>query len=87
MRDRCFDKCVTKPGTSMSNSELTCLAKCCDRYIDVRAPRRPPLACLARTTERHRRMPAAQATKVVSGTVAATYKQAAQQEGLGGGLH
>jgi hypothetical protein len=23
----------------MSNSEVQCLANCCDRYIDVRAPR------------------------------------------------
>jgi hypothetical protein len=36
VRDRCFDKCITRPGTSMSSGEVTCLAKCCDRYIDVR---------------------------------------------------
>ena len=96
VRDRCFDKCITRPGTSMSSSEVSCLAKCCDRYIDVRgrarlcrcavvvsvgsrAPRRAAPAFLCA-------FPAAQATKVVSGTVVATYTQAAAGDGLGGGL-
>ena len=57
VRDACFDKCVTRPGSSMSSGEMSCLARCCDRYVD--------------------------ATKVVSGTVVATYKR---EEALGGGL-
>ena len=36
VRDKCFEKCITRPGTSMSKSELTCMSNCCDRYIDVR---------------------------------------------------
>lgn len=39
VRDNCFNKCITRPGTSMSKSEVTCMANCCDRYIDVRAGR------------------------------------------------
>lgn len=31
VRDKCFDKCVTKPGNSLSSSEQQCLARCCDR--------------------------------------------------------
>ena len=62
----------------MSNGEVTCLARCCDRYLEARALPYAPCAALSRTL---------QATKVVSGTVVATYKSAAQAEqGLGGGL-
>ena len=57
VRDACFDKCVTKPGSSMSSSELHCLARCCDRYVD--------------------------ATKVVSGTIIASYKRESQHDGGG----
>ena len=42
VRDQCFQKCITRPGSSMSNSEVQCLANCCDRYIDVRAPNASP---------------------------------------------
>ena len=35
MRDACFDKCVTRPGSSMSSGEMNCLARCCDRYVDA----------------------------------------------------
>ncbi|XP_048767115.1 mitochondrial import inner membrane translocase subunit Tim13-like [Ostrea edulis] len=33
--DKCFHKCITKPGTSLSHSENKCLAMCMDRYIDT----------------------------------------------------
>ena len=42
VRDKCFQKCITRPGSSMSNSEVQCLANCCDRYIDVSALRCRP---------------------------------------------
>ncbi|KAI3654475.1 hypothetical protein MP228_000529 [Amoeboaphelidium protococcarum] len=35
MNDKCFKKCVTKPGTKLDSSEQTCLAKCMDRYMDA----------------------------------------------------
>ncbi len=35
MRDKCFDKCITKPSSSLSSSEQQCLARCCDRYAEV----------------------------------------------------
>ncbi|KIL67481.1 hypothetical protein M378DRAFT_159294 [Amanita muscaria Koide BX008] len=33
--EKCFAKCVTKPGSSLSNSEQTCLDRCLDRYMDA----------------------------------------------------
>ncbi|KAF8622552.1 hypothetical protein AX15_006905 [Amanita polypyramis BW_CC] len=33
--DKCFAKCVTKPGSSLSSSEQTCLDRCLDRYMDA----------------------------------------------------
>ncbi|TFK70295.1 hypothetical protein BDN72DRAFT_818968 [Pluteus cervinus] len=33
--DKCFVKCVTKPGTSLSSSEETCLSRCIDRYFEA----------------------------------------------------
>jgi import inner membrane translocase subunit TIM13 len=35
VRDKCFDKCVTKPSNSLSSSEQQCLARCCDRYAEA----------------------------------------------------
>mmetsp|Transcript_4729 Transcript_4729/g.12413 ORF Transcript_4729/g.12413 Transcript_4729/m.12413 type:complete len:94 (+) Transcript_4729:113-394(+) len=35
VRDKCFAACVTKPGSSLSSSETTCLGRCCERYIDA----------------------------------------------------
>lgn len=35
VRDKCFEKCVAKPGSSLGSSEQQCLARCSDRYIDV----------------------------------------------------
>ncbi|KAF8274811.1 Tim10/DDP family zinc finger-domain-containing protein [Lactarius quietus] len=33
--DKCFAKCVTKPSTSLSGSEETCLSRCFDRYMEA----------------------------------------------------
>ncbi|KAF9523540.1 Tim10/DDP family zinc finger-domain-containing protein [Crepidotus variabilis] len=33
--ERCFTKCVTKPGDSLSSSEQTCLSRCFDRYLEA----------------------------------------------------
>ncbi|KAI9343118.1 Tim10/DDP family zinc finger-domain-containing protein [Obelidium mucronatum] len=32
---KCFAKCVSKPGTSLSGSEESCLAKCSTMYIEA----------------------------------------------------
>ena len=74
----------------MSNSEVTCLANCCDRYIDVSHP--SPFAnelSIPFARAEPARLPprSAQATKVVVGTVAAVNKAASQEQGFGGGLH
>jgi import inner membrane translocase subunit TIM13 len=31
MTEKCFKKCVTKPGTELDNSEQKCAAMCMDR--------------------------------------------------------
>ncbi|KAF9234608.1 Tim10/DDP family zinc finger-domain-containing protein [Melanogaster broomeanus] len=33
--EKCFAKCIVKPGTSLSSSEETCLARCMDRYMET----------------------------------------------------
>ncbi|GLB40595.1 putative tim10/DDP family zinc finger [Lyophyllum shimeji] len=33
--ERCFAKCVTKPGDTLSNAEQTCLSRCLDRYLEA----------------------------------------------------
>ncbi|XP_004207235.1 mitochondrial import inner membrane translocase subunit Tim13-B [Hydra vulgaris] len=35
MSDKCFQKCVSKPGVSLDNSEQKCVAMCMDRYMDA----------------------------------------------------
>jgi hypothetical protein len=35
VRDKCFTKCVTVPGRSLSAGEQTCLQRCVDRYGEV----------------------------------------------------
>eukprot|EP00241_Pyramimonas_parkeae_P009115 CAMPEP_0114250006 /NCGR_PEP_ID=MMETSP0058-20121206/14464_1 /TAXON_ID=36894 /ORGANISM="Pyramimonas parkeae, CCMP726" /LENGTH=83 /DNA_ID=CAMNT_0001363627 /DNA_START=48 /DNA_END=299 /DNA_ORIENTATION=+ len=35
VREKCIDKCISRPGSSLSSSEQTCLARCCDRYIEA----------------------------------------------------
>ncbi|KAF2881839.1 hypothetical protein ILUMI_24340 [Ignelater luminosus] len=34
MTEKCFKKCITKPGTSLDSSEQKCIAMCMDRYMD-----------------------------------------------------
>lgn len=33
--EKCYAKCVTKPGTYLSSSEETCLSRCLDRYLEA----------------------------------------------------
>ncbi|KAL4658889.1 mitochondrial import inner membrane translocase subunit Tim13 [Arapaima gigas] len=35
MTDKCFKKCIGKPGGSLDNSEQKCIAMCMDRYMDA----------------------------------------------------
>ena len=37
VRDKCFEKCVTRPSTSLSGGESKCLTNCCDRYREALA--------------------------------------------------
>lgn len=32
--NKCFQKCITKPGTSLDSSETKCLNHCVDRFFD-----------------------------------------------------
>ncbi|XP_047497643.1 mitochondrial import inner membrane translocase subunit Tim13-like [Penaeus indicus] len=34
MGEKCFTKCIPKPGSSLDSSEQKCLAMCMDRYMD-----------------------------------------------------
>ncbi|XP_023699583.1 mitochondrial import inner membrane translocase subunit Tim13 [Paramormyrops kingsleyae] len=36
LTDKCFRKCIDKPGGTLDNSEQKCIAMCMDRYLDVR---------------------------------------------------
>ncbi|KAG1735785.1 Tim10/DDP family zinc finger-domain-containing protein [Suillus lakei] len=33
--EKCFAKCIAKPGTSLSSSEETCLSRCLERYLET----------------------------------------------------
>lgn len=33
--EKCFKACVTKPGSSLSSSEQTCLSRCLDRFLEA----------------------------------------------------
>lgn len=35
MTDKCFKKCIGKPGSVLDNSEQKCIAMCMDRYMDA----------------------------------------------------
>lgn len=35
MSEKCFQKCVPKPGSSLDNSEQKCIAMCMDRYQET----------------------------------------------------
>ncbi|GAB6032557.1 protein translocase subunit [Chamberlinius hualienensis] len=34
MSEKCFKKCINKPGSSLDSSEQKCVAMCMDRYMD-----------------------------------------------------
>ncbi|XP_053695162.1 mitochondrial import inner membrane translocase subunit Tim13-like [Sabethes cyaneus] len=34
MTEKCFKKCIAKPGTELDSSEQKCIAMCMDRYMD-----------------------------------------------------
>ncbi|TKA70765.1 hypothetical protein B0A49_07284 [Cryomyces minteri] len=33
LNEHCFEKCVPKPGTSLSSSESTCFTSCMEKYM------------------------------------------------------
>ncbi|KAF7773302.1 hypothetical protein Agabi119p4_5469 [Agaricus bisporus var. burnettii] len=33
--EKCFTKCIPKPGNSLSSTEQKCLGYCLDRYMDA----------------------------------------------------
>ena len=35
--DKCFVRCVARPGAKLDDSEKMCTAKCMDRYLDAMA--------------------------------------------------
>ncbi|CAG5126760.1 unnamed protein product [Candidula unifasciata] len=35
MSEKCYKKCIVKPGTTLDNSEQKCIAMCMDRYMDT----------------------------------------------------
>ncbi|KAJ4821969.1 hypothetical protein Tsubulata_005948 [Turnera subulata] len=35
IRDKCFKSCISKPGSSLSGSESSCVSRCVDRYIEA----------------------------------------------------
>ncbi|KAI1771409.1 Tim10/DDP family zinc finger-domain-containing protein [Hypoxylon cercidicola] len=35
VNEHCFEKCVPKPGTSLSNSEQTCFTQCMEKYMSA----------------------------------------------------
>ncbi|GMH40631.1 hypothetical protein BSKO_08535 [Bryopsis sp. KO-2023] len=35
VREKCFEKCVTRPGSSLGRGEQQCLSHCFDRYTEA----------------------------------------------------
>ncbi|KAI2612902.1 Tim10/DDP family zinc finger-domain-containing protein [Hypoxylon fragiforme] len=35
INEHCFEKCVPKPGGSLSNSEQTCFTQCMEKYMSA----------------------------------------------------
>ncbi|KAI0840459.1 Tim10/DDP family zinc finger-domain-containing protein [Hypoxylon sp. FL0890] len=35
INEHCFEKCVPKPGSSLSNSEQTCFTQCMEKYMSA----------------------------------------------------
>jgi hypothetical protein len=44
--DKCFTKCVARPGAKLDDSEKICLAKCMDRCVLARGIASPHGCCL-----------------------------------------
>ncbi|XP_037812287.1 mitochondrial import inner membrane translocase subunit Tim13 [Lucilia sericata] len=34
MTEKCFNKCINKPGVSLDSSEQKCISMCMDRFMD-----------------------------------------------------
>ncbi|XP_053958063.1 mitochondrial import inner membrane translocase subunit Tim13 [Anastrepha ludens] len=34
MTEKCFKKCISKPGVTLDSSEQKCISMCMDRYMD-----------------------------------------------------
>ncbi|KAI5477693.1 mitochondrial import inner membrane translocase subunit tim13 [Pseudohyphozyma bogoriensis] len=35
MNEKCFEKCITKPGPSLSSSDEACITKCTERFLEA----------------------------------------------------
>lgn len=35
MTEKCFKKCIQKPGKALDNSEQRCISQCMDRFMDA----------------------------------------------------
>ncbi|RKP05963.1 Tim10/DDP family zinc finger protein, partial [Thamnocephalis sphaerospora] len=35
VNEKCFNKCVPKPGTLLDGTEQGCISKCMDRYMEA----------------------------------------------------
>jgi len=35
LTEKCYSKCITKPGTTMASSEETCVTRCMDLYFQA----------------------------------------------------
>ncbi|KAI1000922.1 hypothetical protein K3495_g7275 [Podosphaera aphanis] len=35
VNENCFDKCIPKPGTSLSSAETSCLSQCMEKYLST----------------------------------------------------
>ncbi|KXX79454.1 Mitochondrial import inner membrane translocase subunit TIM13 [Madurella mycetomatis] len=33
INEKCFEKCIPKPGTSLSSGEQTCMKQCMEKYM------------------------------------------------------
>ncbi len=71
VRDKCFAKCIGKPSSTLSSSDQQCLARCCDRYADVRRLHFAVVALNSHIYMLHtdHSYPVMQATKIVTQAV------------------
>ncbi|KCV69141.1 hypothetical protein H696_04556 [Fonticula alba] len=35
--DKCFERCVTKPGSRLDSSETSCVSRCTQRFLEARS--------------------------------------------------